>query len=145
MKNKQYLIANNLFAYGSLMCEDIMRSVAGECQPLSAAILPGYQRLSIKGESYPAITQRTDSVVDGVVYTAISEAGLIQLDSFEGEMYQRVRRKVVLDNTQELMVFVYEIKPEFMNRLDNKSWSFKDFIEHGKARFISQYAGFDKK
>ena len=145
LMNTTSLIGNHFFAYGSLMCEDIMRSVAGECQQLSAATLHDYQRMAIKGESYPAITQVKGGVVNGVVYTGISDAGLIQLDKFEGEMYQRVERKLVLDNAQQLMVFVYEIKPEYIERLDNKSWSFKHFIQHAKHTFIAEYSGFDKQ
>ena len=47
----------NLFAYGTLMCEDIMQDVAGcrlSCVP---AELRGYSRRRVRGEHYPALVE----------------------------------------------------------------------------------------
>ena len=44
----------NLFAYGTLMCEDIMREVSGVRLLQVSGKLKGYSRRGVKGEHYPA-------------------------------------------------------------------------------------------
>ena len=63
----------NLFAYGTLMCEDIMRSVAGVELRHANGVLRGYKRLEVKNEHYPAIIEVDGSEVDGVVYCDIPQ------------------------------------------------------------------------
>jgi len=43
----------NLFTYGSLMCEDILFAVVGRPLFHTRAISTGYCRLAVKNEQYP--------------------------------------------------------------------------------------------
>jgi gamma-glutamylcyclotransferase (GGCT)/AIG2-like uncharacterized protein YtfP len=78
----------NLFAYGTLMCEEIMYEVAG-CHPAhDPGVLRGYIRRSVAGENYPAIIQDGESIVNGLIYYAVPGSAWERLDRFEGERIQ---------------------------------------------------------
>ena len=132
----------NLFTYGSLMCEDIMFSIAGACDCLGQARLDGYRRQPVRDETYPGITPQKNDSVPGVVYSGISDMAMRALDRFEGDMYWREEVHVVLlDNTQ-LTAFTYVVRPKYHHLLDDGGWDVDHFLRHGKSRFLSRYAGF---
>jgi len=132
----------NLFAYGTLMCDDIMREVAG-C-PLShgTGTLKGYRRRSVKGEHYPALVPDEDGRVDGVVYHNVPASAWDRLDRFEGELYERRRVRIELDNGTALHAAAYVVKPEYLDHLEPFEWDFAEFLRNGKARFQKHYKGF---
>ena len=135
---------DNLFTYGSLMCEDIMRSVAGEELRCAKGVLQGYQRVELKNEHYPAIIEGDGSEVDGVVYFDISEKSMERLDSFEGEMYQRRTVEIQLIDGSVMKVSTYVFKDEYHYRLGTKEWDFGQFLEKGKGAFVSSYCGYEE-
>jgi len=55
----------HLFAYGTLMCEDIMQEVSGCLPEHQRAVLKGYVRRRVKGQVYPGLLQREANRVDG--------------------------------------------------------------------------------
>ena len=111
---------NNLFAYGTLMCDDIMRTVAG-CLPLSVSgTLRGYQCVKVRNATYPAIVGNETGVVHGILYQAIPAAAWEMLDRFEGDMYKRTPVTIETDGDGSRMAFVYICKPAFLKNLD---WS----------------------
>jgi len=132
-----------LFAYGSLMCMDIMHAVAGDCGCLGRAVLVGYRCLCVKNTSYPGIIKIADHHTQGMLYGGISPIGWQRLDDFEGTMYQRCLLDVQLVNGQQQPAFVYVIKPEFATSLNNQDWNFEQFVQHGKAQFMDSYCGFE--
>jgi gamma-glutamylcyclotransferase (GGCT)/AIG2-like uncharacterized protein YtfP len=132
----------NLFAYGSLMCEDIMFAVAGEPLRSSRALLPGYGRFFVENEQYPGVIPYPGDSVDGVVYHEISPAGWERLDHFEGEMYDRRLVSVLGENGDEAHVYCYVIKPEYQQRLTTEKWDFEKFLHGGKEIFLTRYQGF---
>lgn len=129
----------DLFAYGSLRCADIMASVAGACEGVSDAVLQDYRCLSVRGESYPGIIAAAGWHTEGRVYSGISEAGRRQLDAFEGEMYLRERVKVRMATGAFRTVFAYVIHPDFRHLLEERDWSFEQFLQEGKRHFVANY------
>jgi len=77
----------HLFAYGTLMCDSIMREVSGFDLPAVPGTLKGYCRRSVKGELYPAIMPYRGGCVEGVIYRCVPGLAWERLDRFEGEMY----------------------------------------------------------
>jgi gamma-glutamylcyclotransferase (GGCT)/AIG2-like uncharacterized protein YtfP len=132
----------DLFAYGSLMCEEIMFAVAGEPLRHTRALLPRYHRLSVKNEPYPGVVPCVGSSVDGIVYHDITTEGWSRLDRFEGEMYSRGLVKVVYENGGEAHVHCYIFRPEFRQRLTTEEWDFDIFLRHEKKVFQTRYPGF---
>jgi gamma-glutamylcyclotransferase (GGCT)/AIG2-like uncharacterized protein YtfP len=132
----------DLFTYGSLMCEDIMTTVVGAQLPCTPAILPGYRRFLVKGEQYPGVTADVSGSVAGMVYHNISLEGWLRLDRFEGAMYNRSPVIVHFANGTERLVYCYLFRPEFFDRLTAIEWDYDTFLRNGKALFQKQYCGF---
>ena len=135
---------HKLFAYGTLMCEDIMTSVAGSAHSIGLATLEHFRRLEIVNEHYPGMVRSPRHVVEGMVYGNISDAALHKLDLFEGDMYERIQVNVRLRDGTIINVFTYIISPEYRHCLKPVDWDFDEFLASGKQAFQSRYAGYDK-
>jgi gamma-glutamylcyclotransferase (GGCT)/AIG2-like uncharacterized protein YtfP len=133
----------DLFAYGTLMCADIMRAVSG-CPELdgSAGLLRDYCRLCVRGEHYPGLVQQPGASVEGFVYHAITAAAWERLDRFEGNMYVRTGVDVELADATILRAQTYLVRPELTGLLEHRVWKLEDFLRHGKADFECAYAGY---
>ena len=135
----------HLFAYGSLMCEDIMKEVAGVLSLKSVrADLAGYQRLEVRGEHYPGLVEKQEKVIEGVLYFVIPEESWRRLDAFEGEMYQRLQVEVRLEGGETAQAYTYAVREEHREKLAESEWSFDRFLEKGKGAFMSYYSGYDE-
>jgi gamma-glutamylcyclotransferase (GGCT)/AIG2-like uncharacterized protein YtfP len=133
---------HKLFTYGSLMCEDIMSIVVGSPLLSKSAILPDFQRLTMKDEQYPGVVSFSGGLVEGIVYQGIKEQGWKRLDRFEGEIYSRERVVVNYPENGQETVYCYVVKPEFRQLLTKTPWDFQAFLEHGKKIFQARYMGF---
>ena len=133
----------HLFAYGTLMCEEIMLAVSGRRLTGIHCLLRDYERATIQGEVYPGIVARPGKVVEGVLYSDVPEAAWERLDIFEGEMYQRSVIRVELEDGTLREAQAYVLKPEFEHRLSASPWSLEEFLRSGKERFEAQYLGFE--
>jgi gamma-glutamylcyclotransferase (GGCT)/AIG2-like uncharacterized protein YtfP len=129
----------HLFAYGTLMCEDIMREVAGCRLPNVRGKLRGYSRRIVKGELYPALVQDEAGQVSGLVFRDVPPAAWERLDRFEGEMYRRQSVQVELADSKLLQAAAYVVRPEFLGHLDLSDWDFDRFLRSGKKRFLQEY------
>jgi len=130
------------FAYGSLMCPDILARVIGRAVSGEAASLDGYRRLAVAGEEYPGLVEAAGHGVDGVLYRNLNAAAWRRLDQFEGEEYERVEVQVNLASGQVLPAWVYLFRPQYRHRLIDRDWDFDAFQREGKARFYARYVGF---
>ena len=133
---------DHLFAYGSLMCDDIMRHVSGLQLSGARGTLSGYRRFCLNGEDYPAMVPVADGRVRGVVYAGVDRTAWDRLDRFEGEMYARRIVTVRLDDGRALDAATYILQPQFQDRLGDAEWDYDAFLRDGKARFLRQYAGY---
>lgn len=96
--------SHNVFVYGSLMADEVVSVLLERVPPSAPAVLPGYQRHSIKGRVYPAIVPAEEKKVIGKVLFHLMDNELKILDEFEDVEYNRVSGEVlVLDNeTQQI-------------------------------------------
>ena len=134
----------DLFAYGTLMCEDIMQEVSGCRLSFVQGIVKGYCRRSVRGEVYPAITPDEAGVVAGVVYHDLTGPAWDRLDQFEGDMYARKPVTVETVEGVTLQAETYIVRVEFLSHLDSAEWSFERFLRNGKKRFQNNYFGYEK-
>ncbi len=135
---------NALFTYGSLMCEDIMFRVAGDCEVAGEAVLDGFRCLAVCNEEYPAIAPCENAATRGVLYRAIAADGWRKLDDFEGEMYERRSVTVRLISGETVSADTYVFRVEFHHLLTDLDWRFETFLKQGKQRFIEKYIGFER-
>ena len=135
---------NNLFAYGTLMCEDIMAEVSGCCLSYVSGTLKGYGRRSVKGEHFPALIPDAAGSVDGIVYRNVPEWAWARLDRFEGEMYARREVRVELRDGSIMPAETYVVHPEYQDQLEASAWDFEVFLSKGKTLFQNGYRGYRK-
>jgi gamma-glutamylcyclotransferase (GGCT)/AIG2-like uncharacterized protein YtfP len=133
----------HLFAYGTLMCDDIMEDVSGLQLPGVPAVLQGYRRLGVKGEHYPAIVPGADSSVEGIIYRNIPHPAWELLDRFEGHMYARVTVQIALASGALLSAETYVARAGFNDCLEETEWDFSIFLRDGKESFCKSYKGCD--
>jgi len=135
-------MTSDYFAYGTLMCEDIMLAVTGRRFTRTPAILRDFRRRAVRGEVYPGILPERGGIVEGIVYRNLPDTAWAGLDAFEGEMYQRQIVGVTLEDRTPVEAYTYVIKPEFQNRLETSEWDFEKFLQSGKKAFEAHYFGF---
>ena len=134
----------NIFAYGSLMIPEVMVAVTTREFRFKNAILRGYSRFTVKGESYPGIIPASDAVTEGIIYFDLDESSLERLDAFEGDLYQRTPVKVEMEKEDILNAETYVIKPRYKRCLSSKEWNLKEFARIHLASFLQTYSGFKK-
>jgi gamma-glutamylcyclotransferase (GGCT)/AIG2-like uncharacterized protein YtfP len=132
----------HLFAYGTLMCEQIMGEVSGCRLSSTPGLLKGYRRLRVKDEPYPAIVPHEDSRVHGTLYRNVPAPAWERLDKFEGGMYARRQVQIVLGDGTSCAADAYVVKPECLDRLEASEWDYAEFLRSGKARFQKNYEGY---
>jgi len=136
-------VMQDLFAYGTLMCADIMRAVSGCPEPAgSAGLLRDHCRLCVRGEHYPGLVPRPGGRVEGIVYHAVPADAWARLDRFEGGLYRRAGVDVELPDASVRRVQTYLVRPELGGCLEDREWQLEAFLRHGKAAFESCYAGY---
>lgn len=133
----------NLFAYGTLMCDDIIAAVAGHTPVSVTAVLKNHRRLRVRGEHYPGLTRHRGGQVEGVLYRALEPAVWARIDRFEGLMYERVRVTVELCDGTLAHADTYRVRPKYENRLEPVEWDFQAFLDVGKQGFVREYAGYE--
>lgn len=133
---------SSLFAYGTLMCIDIMAEVAGCIPAFLKATLRGYARLKVKGELYPAIVPAQGEIVPGILYRDLPRRAWARLDAFEGNMYERRRVQVETEEGEFLEAQTYVLNPMFADRLGDSPWDLETFLIREKSLFEETYGGY---
>ncbi len=108
------------------------------------AILRDYARFRVKGESYPGIIPVTDAITEGIIYFNVDELSLGQLDTFEGDLYERTRVRVETEEKEILNAQAYVIQSKYLGYLSLKGWDVKEFIKKDLEMFLMTYSGFPK-
>ena len=132
----------HLFAYGTLMCHEIMQEVSGLKPDPVKARLRGYSRRTVRGEHYPAIKPDEQGHVEGVVYMDLPAKAWERLDRFEGELYERTCVQAITAGNLKVHADTYVIHPSFQHCLSEEKWDYEKFLHTGKSHFLSLYKGF---
>lgn len=133
---KTALPMNNLFAYGTLQCREVMIKVTGRLFPFLPGELYEYRCRSIHGVFFPGMIPAQGAVVHGLVYFDISEQAWQLLDLFEGEMYERTPVNVILPCRTSVQADTYLVRPEYYGLLEKTDWHLGDFIRNAKKQFL---------
>lgn len=132
----------NIFAYGTLMIPAVMYAVTARHFRFKKAVLQGYARFAVRGESYPGIIPQADAITEGIIYLNVDEQSLERLDTFEGELYQRTPVQVATEAAEILNTVTYVIKPEYWRLLSSKTWDVKEFIQKDLTEFLTDYPNY---
>ncbi|MBF0278328.1 MAG: gamma-glutamylcyclotransferase [SAR324 cluster bacterium] len=134
---------SDLFAYGTLMSEDIMFAVCRTHYSGVEGILQDYRRWQFKGEVYPGMMKQEGGRVEGIIYRDISTENWNRLDAFEGERFSREIVNVGAADGTFRSAHTYVLKAEFAGQLSDSPWELESFLRTGKPLFESAYFGFD--
>ena len=121
-----------------------MHAVTGRHFRSQKAILRDYACFKVKGESYPGIIPITDAITEGIVYFDVDELSLEQLDTFEGDLYERTRIRVETETKEMQNAEAYVIRSKYLGYLSLKGWDVKTFIKKDLEMFLMTYSGFSK-
>ena len=132
---------NHLFAYGTLMCGDIMAEVSGSLPASLPGVLHGYRRQCLRGEHYPALVAHPRANVNGVLYLDVPAAAWARLDRFEGDMYSRQQVQVVLSDNVTATAMTYVLENKFLDCVEGEEWDFETFSRKWKDPFRRAYTG----
>lgn len=116
-----------LFTYGILRDSAVMQSILGSLPEAHPAWLEGHVALEVKGENYPGLVVAKGRRVEGTLYS-VNEAQLALLDTFEGEMYQRVPVAAQVVGEGPFPASAYLVKPGQRDRLGDKQWLYEDYL-----------------
>ncbi len=122
----------NVFTYGSLMFDAIWESVCLGQYSKRDAVLTGYARYCVSGESYPALIPETGGQVAGKLYVGVNEEDLQRLNQFEGNEY--VLRTIEVDGEPFSFYEFIAIK-----RLEKLEWDVEYFEKVGLPAFQKKH------
>lgn len=134
----------NFFAYGTLMIPAVMYAVTARHFRYRKAMLRGYARFVVTGESYPGIFPQAGAITEGIFYFNVDELSFKRLDIFEGDLYQRTTVLVEIEEEEMLNAESYIIKPEYRDFLSSKAWDIKTFTQTYLETFLESYQGFSR-
>ncbi|CAN6192988.1 unnamed protein product [Urochloa humidicola] len=128
--------AHSVFVYGSLMADEVVRTILKRVPPAAPAILPNYHRFNIKDRIYPAILPVESKKVAGMVVMGVTDEELQVLDAFEDVEYTRTRVEISLtDSSEKMMADAYvwtdAEDPNLYGEWDFEEWKklhMKDFL-----------------
>jgi len=78
----------SLFAYGTLLNDDLVRKLTGRVFQKRPATLEDFERIEPPGD-YPYIAPKRGARVDGWLLDGLDAASLRTLDAYEGDGYRR--------------------------------------------------------
>lgn len=139
---KSRMMDENLFAYGSLMCEDILARVSGLALTGEQGWLSGYARHPVLHETFPGVVCDQVGRVDGILYRGLSPIALQRLDAFEGDFYQRDRVQIDLVGGEHVAAWCYIVRDQYRNLLLPGEWDYQAFLAAGKAPFMTRFLAY---
>ncbi|KAB5513660.1 hypothetical protein DKX38_027566 [Salix brachista] len=144
---------HNVFVYGSLLADDVVRALLSRIPQSSPAILNG--QFSIKGRVYPAILPVENKKVTGKshpmyeflllqVLQGITDLELYILDEFEDVEYERVTVDVsLMDSSNKSQAFAYVWSDKNDPNLYGE-WDFEEWKRTQMEDFTKMSADFRK-
>ncbi|KAI5403454.1 hypothetical protein KIW84_050866, partial [Lathyrus oleraceus] len=129
--------SHSVFVYGTLLADEVVRTVINRVPQSAPATLSDYHRYKIKDRVYPAILPVQTKKVTGRVLLDISGPELHLLDEFEDVEYTRNEVEVLFtDNSENLRVYAYiwanPNDPDLYSEWDFEEWKktqMNDFVK----------------
>ena len=129
----------NLFAYGTLMFDEILSVIVKKNYLSIPGLLENYTIRKFSGAEYPGIFYDKEGKVSGRIILDINGKDLSLLDDYEGPMYQRMQLRVsTCSNTYECQTYV--VKDCYKHKLSVEKWcpvnfkkeTLKDYLKNLK-------------
>ena len=132
----------NLFVYGTLLFPEIREYIGGRCFGTRNAILRGFEVRRVKGAVYPGLAKLAnveDGEASGEILAGISNLEMRKFDDYEGEFYERVRVKAVLESGELEECFTYLVPGKAAAEiLATEEWRREWFAEHHLTAYLGR-------
>lgn len=129
----------NLFAYGSLMNDEVWLPLLGETFSRIDATLDGYECRLLHGACYPAMRRAPAGHVDGVLVQGLNAAQLRVLDEFEGVWYRRVTVTAQSADGGSVPCETYVIRDRYRHLLSDRAFDNAVFRARHLKPFIARW------
>lgn len=101
----------DLFVYGTLMDDDVLRRVIGRPVPsasIGVAFVDGYKRVYVEGTYFPILVPSPAGVVEGRLITGLGAQAVKRLSRFEGRHFrlERLAVRLARGRTAEVECFM---------------------------------------
>lgn len=134
----------NLFCYGTLMVPEVIASLIGRSIQGTQAVLKGYRRGVIRGQTYPGILPQPEGEVSGILYQTLTEEEVMILDHYEGEMYVLAEVLIMSGAGDQIQARTYVLKEAYRALVTETDWDLAAFIRNDLIHFVRDYDGFPK-
>jgi len=130
----------DLFVYGTLLFDEVVRALTDRTFRSVPACLPGYARCTILRnglrEAYPAIRPHRTGRVAGRLLLEVKDRSLRWIDRFESDPpdYQRCQVIAKCNDGREIQAFTYVARPSLIPFLEGE-WSPEQF----KSEHLDDY------
>lgn len=124
----------NLFVYGSLLFNEIIKGLTGKTFRSERVILSGFKRISVIDSDYPALVKDKNSEVEGRVLFDVDKRSLDIISFFEGEEYAQTMVNLKPANLKAL-AFTWKAN---LNYTQNTEWDAKIFETESLPFYISE-------
>ncbi len=133
---------DTLFAYGSLMFDEVWLHVVGRGRPSAAAALRDHAAYTVAGYSFPGMVAETGATTPGRLYFDLSPGDWERLDAFEDTFYQRLAVSAVDAGGQAHHAQAYLVPAARADVLSATRWTPGWFADHALGDFLDRIAGF---
>lgn len=127
----------NWFFFGSLMDQEVLEIVVGRTvleEEMIVAELPGYRRVSVANESYPALAFTPNQSIDGILIETLDATEALRIMYFEGEEYRAEEVQLRLKNQKPVSAFCF--LPSEDLSIINLEWDFEQWKTKYKHDFL---------
>lgn len=142
----------NLFIYGTLRNETVVKAITGKTFKRNKAVLNGYKSFE-KGTGFPYILKVRKGMVNGYILWDVEDASLKKIDKYEDEgiIYSRITVKIkVKGKTVEAFTYrgnIGNIRRTFGDHIDDTVMTrVEEYLEKHLGEYIpvgEETAGFD--
>ena len=108
---------SNLFVYGTLMFEEVIRELVGTMPIHRAALAKDVTRPQFEGQDYPGLVECPGRDVSGLLFTGLRAETLLIFDKFEGSEYERRPVQLAVGTAE-----AYFVRDEYRDRLSTIEW-----------------------
>ena len=120
---------NNIFVYGSLMNEEVLKTLLNRVPPLTNGRLEGYSRFSLRHVHYPAIKENSGGLTMGKLMK-INDQELKIFDEFEGQEYTRELVEIKIENESTQNAYVYIASNIITQQIiEERGWDYQSWTE----------------